>query len=296
MPKMFANTICVFGCQRPSSPKGEHVWPYWVLEMFTDSDGPCRVEINGQPVLKRDGRVRQYTSITKVRMPCCEECNRELNRRFEQHPRLVIQKMLDADGGVVLGSEEAELFGLWWLKTMLLLSHPDTKETAVGVNPNRWDLAEVPDDLYSWMVTGEPPPSGLSVWFSRQSTAGCREESKPVEICLPTVIADGRRATFMARQAGLKFCAATLVYHPGWPIEYPPEASSGAAVRIWPPSETNLDLTSLRELDRWPVRWVPGPVLNFMDGAYGSVSLPPLQNLLRVETVPGVLFAAAPGF
>lgn len=296
MSKLFAGAMCVFCRERPNSDKGqgEHAWAQWFFKMFTKEDGPYHIEINGAPVLTRDGRVREYPSITQVRAPACKTCNDEMNRRFEQHPKPVIRKVMDTPNGAVeLTPQEAGLFGLWWLKTMLVLSHEDTVDLAVGVSPARWDLKLVPDDLYSWMVTDEAPPGGLSVWVSRRSDTAVPVSSSPLTMYLPTVVADGRKAQFMVTQAGVKFLAVTLVYHPGWPIEHPLEATS-EAVRIWPPSGNSLDLVSLRETTPSAVRWRPGDELRFADGAYGSVALPSLQTFPGPYT-PGVISGRAPG-
>ncbi|MCT2587560.1 hypothetical protein [Actinophytocola gossypii] len=292
--RKFADSVCVFCRERPSSRLGEHAWPMWLLEMFAEHEGPYHSEINGKAVLKRDGHRRGYASIPTVQTPCCEPCNRELNRRFEQHPKPIIRKVIDTLGMVVLTPEEAGLFGLWWLKTMLLLSHEETVDSAVGVSPERWDLRQVPDDLYSWMVTGESPPGGLSVWFARRSDTAVPAISDPPVMFLPIVIADGRETRFMMKRACLKFCEVTLVYHPGWPIEHPLEATS-ETVRIWPTSEEGLDLSALRGTNPWPTMWVPGPKLRFADGAYRSASLPSPQNLLHGALVPGVVFSRGPG-
>lgn len=291
--KKFADTLCVFCRERPSSRLGEHAWPLWLLEVFTQSDGPYHSEINGKAVLKRDGRRREYSSLPTVQTPCCELCNRELNRRFEQHPKTVIRKVMDTCGMVVLSPEESNLFGLWWLKTMLLLSHENTVDSAVAVSPERWDLKLVPDDLYTWMVTGAAPPGGLSVWVSRRSDTTVPTTCDPPIMYLPTVIADGWKARFMMKRACLRFCEVTLVYHPGWPFEHPLEATH-ETVRVWPSSANGLDLKALGETNPWPTAWVPGPTLRFADHAYGSVPLPSLQNLNHGAHVPGVIAGCAP--
>lgn len=96
----------------------------------------------------------------------------------------------------------------------------------------RWDLNDIPDDIYEWTVTSQPPPAGLSVWIAKR--AG--DDPSPYRTPLPTIVADGQTTRFQAFSHGLDFLDAgfldvDLVYHPGWQIEHPLVEEGGAAAR-----------------------------------------------------------------
>jgi hypothetical protein len=41
-----------------------------------------------------------------------------------------------------------------------LLAHPRALSSMPGRTPQRWDLSQIPDDLYAWMITGKRSRSG----------------------------------------------------------------------------------------------------------------------------------------
>jgi hypothetical protein len=215
---------------------------------------------------------------------------------FEHKARPVIKKLLMPDGGaVVLSSDEALIVGMWLLKTMLLLAHP---AAALCIQPeialHRWDLAHVPDDLYSWMIGDQSSPSGLSVWIAKWRNAPEGDDTRAEHcVILPTVVADGCTTAFNVKQAAVRLFEITLVYHPSWPIEHPLEVN-GAATRIWPRSGLGqVDLAALSTVKLGAISWLVGPKLHFRPGTFGNVTLPPLASGWNpaFHSLPGVAFA-----
>ena len=93
-----------------------------------------------------------------VKLPVCVACNSILGRRFEQPAKPRIRLLMDRDGDVVLSGPHAMDVARWFLKTWLLLAHPAAQESDPEVTPARWGSGS--GDLYSWMVTSQPPPPG----------------------------------------------------------------------------------------------------------------------------------------
>jgi hypothetical protein len=94
MPRKFEGMQCVF-CPNPSSKIGEHVLPRWLLERFSESEGPYTLLRNGQPVLTKRGDPRTQASIGSITLPVCETCNAMLNRRFEEPAKDVVRRLLE---------------------------------------------------------------------------------------------------------------------------------------------------------------------------------------------------------
>lgn len=272
-----AGAVCAL-CTRDSTPGGEHVLPQWFLRAaFPDSD-EYTTEHNGAPILKEDDDTpRTQTSVDRPKLPCCSTCNAALNDRFERQKTVKIGRRLVAgDGRITLSAEEVGDLGIWLLKTLLLLSHPETTSSVPGVKIPSWNLGMVPADLYSWMTTNAPPPDGLSVWLMLRATDEDGTEEPPV-ITLPVIYADGRETAFQVKMFAIKRIELTLVYHPHWAIEHPLELD-GRAVRMWPRTTRDaVDLTRLSGVVPWPVRWVSAGRITFPPGTYGEVELPPIR-------------------
>ena len=295
MPKQFDGQLCVLCNLRPSSPTGEHVWPDWFLDLFPESDGPYSRLISGQPEVKRDGStVRTQTSAERVKLPCCIECNGTMNRRFEQSAKAIVREVIEVDGYLTLPTDEAETLGRWLVKTWLLLAHPAARSSMPEPSPQRWNLHEVPDDLYTWLISDEPPPLGLSLWIAREDP----DFPQPIEsrgLPLPVVKVGNRTTAFQAFRCSIRFLDITLAYHPGWEIAHPLE-SERRALRLWPPVPTAMDLGSLPPVAVRDTVWVEGPTLEFAPGSYGEITLPPISagGDLLFTGLPGLIFAAAP--
>ena len=292
----FTGELCALCNRRPSTGHGEHVWPSWFLKFFPEGVGPYIREVNGQPERTRDvsNKVRQHKSMERVTMPCCADDNDALERRFEQPSMALIRRIFECDGRLVLESSESGVLGLWLLKTWLLLVHPRAVSSWRGKTHASWDLSKVPDDLYSWMVNGDPPPSGLSVWIARESPVRVRSVARR-HIPLPTVNADGRTIKFQAVRCSVMWLDVSVVYHPGWEIDHPLELE-GRAVRLRPTPSAEVNVGHLPEVGARDTGWIEGPTLTFEDGAYDTVELRPLGPTLDLlfRGVPGVVYAAAP--
>jgi hypothetical protein len=176
------------------------------------------------------------------------------------------------------------------LKTWLLTAHPSARSfDPVGSVP-RFELTEVPDDLYGWSVSGRRPPLGLSVWATRHARRP-PDSDDPYRIPLPTVLADGWTARFQELTHGLDLVGAgyldfSLVYHPGWEIAHPLEAE-GRAIRLWPRDNRRaLDLGSFPLVDARELRWYRGPRLLFAPGAYRTEEREPLSASTRLTFFP----------
>jgi hypothetical protein len=130
MPRQFEGMTCVLCLCRESSPNGEHVLPSWFMDQFPESEGPFTREVKGVPETKRDGvTVRTQTSLARVKLPCCDECNGILGQRFEHEAKPVVRRLMAADGQMELSREEVDILGICLLKTWLLLAHPASRDT-----------------------------------------------------------------------------------------------------------------------------------------------------------------------
>jgi hypothetical protein len=293
--RQFEGHMCALCCTRPSSPTGEHVWPAWFLDSFPESEGPYTRHVNGHPETKRDDvTVRTQTSLERVKLPCCIECNGILEERFERSAKPVVRRFMAIDGHLTLDAGEAETLGLWLLKTWLLLAHPAARSSTPGRSPQRWDLSLVPTDICGWTVNGGPVPSGFSVWVARevQESTGSKPERR---IPLPRVVADGQTVAFQVFRCAVRFLDVTLAYHPGWSIAHPLERE-GRAARLWPTIGRAINFDALPPVASRDTVCVEGPTLTFAPGMFGSTSLRPLGPDWdpMFPPLPGVVFAAAP--
>lgn len=272
--KQFEGASCALCRDRPSSPTGEHVWPSWFLRFFGPAEGPYSWSVNGEPVLRRDGTKRTHDTMTRVKLPVCVNCNATLNRRFEEPAKPVVRAIVQADGDIALRPDDAYVAALWFLKTWLLLAHPEARFSEPDVSFSAW--TENSDDLYSWMIAGEDPPDGLSVWLTKIDPARERSTAKR-RIPLPTVVADDRVIQFCDNRVGVRSLDVSLVYHPGWPIAHPQE-TEGTAVRLWPRMrDQGADLTKVPQLAGYDTAWLKGPTIRFGDRRYGLADLPALS-------------------
>src|SRR5262249_4121946 len=159
---------------------------------------------------------------------------------FEEPARRQIRCLLATGGNAVFAPAQAEAIGLWFLKTWLLLAHPDATSPEPDIEFPRW--RSVSADLWTWVVKGQsPPPEGLSLWVTKRSNS--RLTHRPtMRIPLPVVVADGEEIEFQVQHAGLGWPGSrsqaggldvSLVYHPFWEIKHPLE-QEGRAFRLWP--------------------------------------------------------------
>ena len=167
---------------------------------------------------------------------------------------------------------------LWFLKTLLLHARPETtySHPRIDAAALKWDIDEVPYGNYRWLVTGEPPPAGLSLWVFRSEEGDDNCPPPRYRIPLPIVDADGTKTKFVNLQLTFHGISVTLVVHPGWNIRHPLERDEHA-VRLWPAPNEDIDLTSLPVVPRNSIMWMRCRV-TLKPGALGSPELPALEH------------------
>jgi hypothetical protein len=284
VPTKFDSAVCALCRSAPASPMGEHAIPNWFRRDNSAGGGPYTAYVGGKVVTKQDGTPRKRTSYESVTLPVCDSntgngCNGALNTRFEDTARPVIRGSVYSE--LPLAAAETEAFGLWALKTSLLLAHPAAHYPEPEARPDPWDLGLIPGDIYGWMASGHAPPDSLSLWLTspgRQTVGRLSEHLIP----LPTVVAGGVTIGFQSFESAHRFGRAgllrlSLVYHPGWPIENPLEAE-GRAFRLWPLAPgACLDLAALPGVRYSELGWLGGWHLTFPEGAFPPRSVAPLS-------------------
>jgi len=247
------------------------VLPTWLLDMWPARFGPFTLHRNGESVLARDGNVRPQTSAARFKLPMCPSCNGELDRRFEKPAKQLIRRIFNSDG--VLDPPEAEIVGLWFVKTWLLLAHPEVRVSDPGFDPKPWVPPE--QHHYEWMITGMAPPPGLSAWLVKLDRTVQAPATR--HIALPKVITDGKTVRFRSFQFGLSWLDVSLVYRPNWTIDHPLEGEHRAA-RLWPPSGGNgLDVGTLPFVPEREMAWLKGPTIHLQPNVYGKMEIPALS-------------------
>jgi hypothetical protein len=215
-----------------------------------------------------------------VKLACGIACNGRLNRRFEDLRAAPALRLLSQEEPA-LNREESRLAVLWMLKTWLLLVHPRTEFRRGTPEPSAWSGA--PSSVWDWLVSGQEPPPGLSAWaFRHVQNAADQGKPGPPRLELPTVVTRGVRIEFSHVDLTLKLVNFTLIYHPGWPIHHPGEAS-GDVLRVWPFSE-GAEIKQLPRSRHRPITWLKGRSLQFRDGTYDG-TLPPLTPGVEAESL-----------
>lgn len=270
------NRVCVLCRDNPSSPTGEHVIPDWLSKRWGLKDGPYTFRQAGQTLLSRDETPWTLNSFTPLKLPMCTTCNGRLDKVFEHGAKEPIRKLLNSIP--TLDKDEAGTVGRWFVKTWLLLAHPEaywavTPPKRVGARPRvtSWEPPE--RHLYDWMTSDSPVPAGLSAWLVRRARKPSRGARRT--IYLPTVSADDTTTVFRRFRCGLEDISVDLVYHPNWPIDHPLE-SEGRAYRLWPSPGGSLDLLSLQPASPDEIAWHQIGV-HLRPGIYGTTPLPPLR-------------------
>ena len=243
---------------RPAASR-EHVPPEWFVSRLqeltklppgiAEPGGDYTWAKGGETVTKRDGITpRRHSELTRVWLPVCDECNAELNRRFEVPAKPIVREGLLV-GRLALDADESAALALWLLKTWMCMGHPDIQHSEPGVDLPSWALDGV--DLYGWMGDGSAPPDGLHAWVTRLDS----RESEP-ERTIPVMLPLGGRvlrAAWLFMAAGL--LEVTVVYSPHGYVSHPLEAED-RAIRIWllPPG-TELSTGRLPYSVRDEVAW-----------------------------------------
>lgn len=274
-----SNKLCVLCRTNQSSRTGEHVWPSWYLNDWDTRPRQFATwSFNGEPILNRQDTPVSPRERVRVLLPVCISCNGVLEQRFEGPTKGVLRRLFDPAGpaSLVLTAPEVRLVGEWFAKTLLLLSHPDAEYQIPQIEQQavRFTPDYVPDAVfYDWLIDGNPPPAGLSVWTHRADLTS--DERPDFLIPLPDVTADGGTHRFVAFTVAMHGLSITLVVHPGWPIEHPLEAAHQAA-RLVPDPGHAADLSAMPVLAPHSVRWSKVHV-TLKPGVLGTATLPPLR-------------------
>lgn len=301
-----SSRVCAICENHPSTRRGEHVLPTWLLnDLFPSSDAPYTTHVNGVGVTNRDGDLRGSNHLPRTLLPMCNpetggRCNRTLDTRFETNTaRAAIRAMFA--GGNLTGAE-TNAAGLWWLKTMLLSKHPSAKAADEGPERPVWS-EPVDRSIYAWMVDGSGPPPYLSVWVSRRGTAADDDnvdgDHDVKRISLPSFEMDGTFYRSRVGLLGVRELLITLLVHPGWETTHPLE-STRQAVRIFPSTGTPLSMAALVDCDAsaqkvWGSTFAIDVRLMLADGANPLAepwSLGPCWDGSFAQDLPGVLGAA----
>jgi len=280
----FAGIDCVLCGQRLSLPRG----------------GPTQSLVTAEEDLVGASLTRG-DPLVGTTIPVCLRCAGVLSERFEQAAKPVVEGLWE--GALRLRPPQARAFGLWVLKTWMLTAHPAAHVPDPRSSGGRFDLSEIPDEIYGWMVEDRPPPAGISMWATRGPRAATNG-SRRYRIPLPTITTEGRTTRFQEFAARLDLLDSgaldvELAYHPGWEIDHPLERD-GRAVRLWPRDGRRvLDLGALPVLEAPEVSWGRGPRLVFAPKSYRRESREPLSAETSFSFFPpfppGVTAVFAPG-
>lgn len=280
--------LCVTG---KSGAKGEHVLPQWFNERFIPKNsGPDEVytiEKNGVAVTwPNTDKPIGLKKFFETCIPCCADCNSKLNSRFEQ-----AMANIGYDSATALRNftaAEAAVLGEWWLKTLLLLVHPEATEPpnteeSTGAGVISWPLQS--QDLYNWMRQGFLPPKGLSVYAYRFDAAA--QEVQAPDFPIPEVTADNGCFSSYVSLFGLEHLRFIVSYHPGWELDLP-SVQEGTLAQLWPARGT-LDLSTLVPVPAEPIRFYGVSVLMSEDfDPLNPVVLRGEDDLRDIEKLPNV--------
>jgi len=228
-------------------------------------------------------------------VPCCnketgKDCNGKLNDLFEQPYQQQATSFWKAafDGppqfGTALASADRPGVSKWFLKTVLLLFHPERcdwlphtdrpDEQLLHDAPTAWSWmtnhsSTGPDDMHLWVTTSQPGPpratKGMSLLSWNDSNKG-HVQQRVIEIGI----------------ANLHF---TLLYHPGGTVDL---RGDTPGIQLWPALNQPLSWVDLSKpacsifglsamtwnilelapsADPWSNPWtVPHPLLQRPDG------------------------------
>ena len=162
---------------------------------------------------------------------------------------------------------------MWVLKTWLLTAIRPLGFPIPESSVTRFDLSEVPDDIYGWLVEAKRPHRPASRSGQRERAGAPADGNPRYRIPLPTITADGRTVRFQEFTSRLDLLDAgvldvELVYHPGWEIDHPLERE-GRGARLWPrDGRRALDIGALPLLESRELSWFRGPRLVFAPSTY----------------------------
>jgi hypothetical protein len=270
-----ARECCALCASAPSTPTGEDVLPRSLMRaLFPPERGPYTTT-------SAEG-VRCRQQFDSVKLPCCLACNAELNRRFENPGAEPGRRLLSMEQPA-LTPDETLRGVLWVLKTWLLLAHPRAEFQSATPRPRAW--SSTPAEVFSWLINGQSPPAGLSMWAFRhdQKRSTSQQDSSAPWMAVPTVVADGVTTRFQVLDLTVALVNVTLVFHPSWPIAHVP-ASVGEVSQLWPLA-ADTGLACLPVLSHRPLRWRVGPELRFFPGTFPDENMRPLAPNVAPESL-----------
>jgi len=227
----------------------------------------------------KGGGPRQDPVYPWIQLPCCQPCNRALIKSFELPLRPAVEALFDLRA---LSAQEAADTGLWLLKTVLLLHHPEATSRRPG-DPAPWE--DCGQGLFSCLSDGGDPPEDLGLWVHGRDAA--REGQVPLP--LPTIEGDRVHA---CRAAGVglgEHLGFSLVHHPPGRLLLPGPAEA-ASHRLWPPSGA-LDPAALLRVGPWPLAFEPGWHMSTGGVPVDRAALPPLARDLDPTAIAQVVHA-----
>jgi hypothetical protein len=237
--------MCVF-CRSAATGQGEHALPRWLLKRW-DGQAPITREVNRKPVTRANGSPLKRPNMDPVLLPVCRSCNDWLNRTFEQPARPHLRAVLD--GPTPLDAIGTEQLARWWVKTLLLLRHPDAQDSFPGPwsGPKPWQL---PKEMLPSIRTTNRIPHDLSLWVAvLDEKAGSAALETRLYVPLPRTFrtdgagGQGRSTLFGTALPNGSQLLLQLVYHPLCDVEHPFEAA-GLATKLWPDRPPTLDIST----------------------------------------------------
>jgi len=278
-------TTCALCLDAPAEGKGEHVWPSWYLR-FLDLSGRPRSpwSSGGEPLVDRRGQPIHPERRQRVLLPACLSCNNELNRRFEVPAKTLIKRLAATNWVGHATAEEWRTIGLWFAKVLLLLGHPSARYEHPVIDDRAVRFrGALP--TYHWLVNGGPPPASLSLWVFNASEA---KEAATWVLPVPRTVytSDGLSADYTFLRHGGRGLSATLLEHPGWPVDHPLVASGQAWELIHSPHAG--DLSSLPPHSHEVISWRSCEATLKPDRTLGD-GLPPLQGYTTWPVVPEMM-------
>lgn len=281
MSNRFPGKPCVL-CPNPSEGVGEHVWPSWFIKEFHD-EGPFTIVKGGTPYPKRGGKPATTDALQSVHVPMCGACNRRLSRSTEMPAKGVIRQIMprtDTHTWPTITATEAEALARWFLKVGLLNSHPEAVHDSPQVQKDGAFRRHDQDEpaWLEWMRAGTAPPEGFSVFLTRQRTSGQQSwDGERLQLELPSVSVGATNLHYHTWVAGIRGLAATVVWHPQWPILHP-LVEVGRAVKLWPDPLT-VNFATLPEVHPDEFRFLlTGDSVHFTDDEHlRRVAQTPLQ-------------------
>jgi hypothetical protein len=244
-------------CGLDAELEREHVLPVWYLTeaRYFPAD-VYTIELNGSPIVRRDGESVSEKHPFRRMLPICSDCNKvKLGKRFEdgegQGGRAA---RCFFDGAADLDSLELALAAAWLMKTTILVSHPSTVIEGLptgGTAPALPVRHAIARSLTDWMIAGVQPPDDVSCWVMRCPRS--EQAQVPVDqqkFHLPVFGFDGtefRSRVFQRELPGVDdLYSVHVVHHPGSVLTNPLE-SFPSVRRLSPHNGSSLDRNG------WPV-------------------------------------------